>query len=51
MQGELVFSQQMNEQATPDSETVNISFLPAGTYIAHLKTVKGAPFTGKITIL
>lgn len=51
IQGELVFSKKMNEQVTHDSETVDISFLPAGTYITQLKTTNGASFSAKITIL
>lgn len=51
MQGVLVFSQKMNEQAFSDREMIDISFLSSGTYIARLKTIKGASFTGKITIL
>lgn len=51
MQGELVFSRKINEQVNAETETVDISFLPAGTYITQLKTTKGAPFADKITIL
>ncbi len=51
MQGELVLHKKMNERATHDKKTADISFLSPGTYIAHLKTPKGAPITSKITIL
>ncbi|TVQ17428.1 MAG: class A beta-lactamase-related serine hydrolase [Bacteroidetes bacterium] len=51
LKGELVLQEKVTRQTTGNRKTIDVSFLPPGTYITILNATNSEPITGKVTIL